>query len=60
LPTTGALRAPDSRHLTLRSEISRESLAAAVEICVSTKKKNQRAWRSGALPPTTSPLTAPI
>jgi hypothetical protein len=46
--------------LTFRSEILRESFAAALEICVSTKKKNLRAMRSGALPATTTPLTASI
>jgi hypothetical protein len=38
----------------------RESLAAVPEISVSTKKKNRRAWRCGALPATTSPLTASL
>jgi hypothetical protein len=41
-------------------EFPRESPAAALEISVSTKKKNLRAWRSGALPATTTPLTASI
>jgi hypothetical protein len=34
-----SLRAPDSGPLTFRSEIPSESLAAALEISVSTKKK---------------------
>ena len=37
-----------------------ESLAAALEICVSTKKKNQRARRRGAHPAPTMPLTASL
>ena len=38
-------------------DFPRESLAAALEISVSTKKKSLRAWRRGPLP-ATRPLTA--